>query len=459
MPVVLLKKLPLFLIIGDYLIINLFYFLGVFYFLNDGHQNTESGYMTQFVVLNFSWYIISRFTRLYHNVYYKEAQEHFSSFTKNLLTYAFFIFLYINLYYANNVGFAFSLRYLAVITFAMFLNRVILLFLRKRYRFRINRLVNTVLIGHNSYSRSVFSNKWMRASMGVRGYYSIEELDEKGKYLGDIHSFMRDLNSGRIDNVIISDNSMNRETYDRILQSAENQMVRIYFSPDFKYIDLGAHDVEVVQGVPFLRLMPEPLLSSKKQFIKRTFDVVFSLFVIIFILSWLLPIVALIIKLESPGPVFFVQKRSGLKNETFNCIKFRSMCVNAVADTALATKNDARVTKFGAFMRKTSIDELPQFFNVLIGNMSVVGPRPHMLSQTRLYSRITKKYMLRHIVKPGITGWAQVMGARGEIFSNSDMQKRVEKDMWYIQNWSFFLDLKIIFLTFYNMVKGDDQAY
>ncbi|MDQ1161035.1 lipopolysaccharide/colanic/teichoic acid biosynthesis glycosyltransferase [Chryseobacterium sp. SORGH_AS 447] len=132
---------------------------------------------------------------------------------------------------------------------------------------------------------------------------------------------------------------------------------------------------------------------------------------------------------------------------------------NRNADLQVAKKNDARITKFGAFMRKTSIDELPQFINVFLGDMSVVGPRPHMLSQTEMYSKITKKYMTRHIVKPGITGWAQVMGSRGEIFSLKDMEKRIEKDIWYIQNWSFFLDMKIIFLTLYNIVKGDDQAY
>jgi exopolysaccharide biosynthesis polyprenyl glycosylphosphotransferase len=236
-------------------------------------------------------------------------------------------------------------------------------------------------------------------------------------------------------------------------------MIRIYMVPDFKNKLLSSYYLEIIHDVPFLKLIKEPLSSPGKQFLKRSFDFLFSLFVTIFLLSWLIPIVAIIIKLESKGPVFFIQKRSGLKNNAFGCIKFRSMTVNEIADVQIAKKNDARVTKFGAFMRKTSIDELPQFLNVLVGNMSIVGPRPHMLSQTEQYSKITKKYMTRHIVKPGITGWAQVMGARGEIFSDRDMQKRIEKDIWYIQHWSFFLDIKIIFLTFYNVVKGDKQAY
>jgi len=205
--------------------------------------------------------------------------------------------------------------------------------------------------------------------------------------------------------------------------------------------------------------MKEPLSDPKKQILKRTFDIVFSLLVIVFLLSWLIPLVAIIIKIESNESVFFLQKRSGYKNIPFNCIKFRSMASNKQADFQTAKKNDARVTKFGAFMRKTSIDELPQFINVFLGDMSVVGPRPHMLSQTDMYSKITKKYMTRHMVKPGITGWAQVMGARGEIFTDKDMERRIEKDIWYLQNWSFFLDMKIIFLTLYNIVRGDEQAY
>lgn len=163
--------------------------------------------------------------------------------------------------------------------------------------------------------------------------------------------------------------------------------------------------------------------------------------------------------LEDRGPVFFRQKRAGYLNEEFYCYKFRTMRVNQEADTKVATRNDSRVTRIGAFLRKSSIDEFPQFFNVLLGNMSVVGPRPHMVVFNDLYSDAVQKYMLRHYVKPGITGWAQVTGSRGEIIRLADMETRVEKDFWYIQNWSFVLDLKIIFLTVLNIVRGDQQAY
>ncbi len=180
---------------------------------------------------------------------------------------------------------------------------------------------------------------------------------------------------------------------------------------------------------------------------KRAFDVVFSSAVILFIFSWLLPLLSIIIKLNSKGPVFFVQQRTGINNKTFNCIKFRTMKVNHEADTKQAVKNDNRITSIGNFLRKYNIDELPQFFNVLVGNMSVVGPRPHMLKHTEQYSALIEYYKVRHFVKPGITGWAQVNGYRGLTDELWKMQKRVEYDMEYLESWNFLWDIKIIVMT------------
>lgn len=235
-------------------------------------------------------------------------------------------------------------------------------------------------------------------------------------------------------------------------------MVRIYLLPAL-ISNVPSASLNIVGDVALFKMIPEPLQSLEKALLKRTFDIIFSLVVIIFILSWLTPIIAIIIRAESKGPVFFTQLRSGLDNKPFKCFKFRTMRVNDESDTRLVAKNDDRITKIGAFLRKTSIDEFPQFFNVLLGDMSVVGPRPMMLSVTEANKKIIEKFNVRHFVKPGITGWAQVTGSRGEIFSEEDMQRRIEKDVWYIQNWSFFLDLKIIFLTVYNLIKGDEQAY
>jgi len=192
---------------------------------------------------------------------------------------------------------------------------------------------------------------------------------------------------------------------------------------------------------------------------KRAFDIVFSLAVIILVLSWLLPLIALLIRLESKGPAIFSQKRSSRDNRAFNCYKFRSMCINKDCDTAQTERGDPRITRIGAFLRRTNLDELPQFFNVLMGDMSVVGPRPHMLSQTREYSELIDIFMIRHLVKPGITGWAQANGLRGRTATVNEMLNRVEADVWYLKNWTFLLDMYIIFLTVVYTLAGNKNAY
>jgi len=191
-----------------------------------------------------------------------------------------------------------------------------------------------------------------------------------------------------------------------------------------------------------------PLDNFESQFSKRLFDIVFSSLVIIFLLSWLMPILAIIIKLNSKGPVFFVQKRTGINNKTFKCLKFRSMRVNGDSDLKQAVVGDSRITVLGNFMRKSNIDELPQFFNVLFGQMSIVGPRPHMLKHTDQYSGLIEGYLVRHYIKPGITGYAQVSGYRGETDELWKMERRVQYDMHYLENWNFLWDMKIILMTF-----------
>jgi putative colanic acid biosynthesis UDP-glucose lipid carrier transferase len=217
--------------------------------------------------------------------------------------------------------------------------------------------------------------------------------------------------------------------------------------------------VQNFDHIPVIAVRAEPLESMLNRMVKRFFDFAFSCFVIVFILSWLFPILAIIIKMQSKGPVLFVQLRSGRDNLPFKCYKFRSMRMNNDSDKVQATRGDKRVTKIGAFMRKTSIDELPQFFNVLMGEMSIVGPRPHMISHTEEYSKLIDQFMVRHFMKPGITGWAQVKGLRGETKTTEAMMERVEADVWYLESWSFLLDLKIIFLTVWNSVRGESNAF
>lgn len=232
------------------------------------------------------------------------------------------------------------------------------------------------------------------------------------------------------------------------------KMVVGAISPDAGGIQFGASD-----GKPVHDLTMVPLDDSANQFVKRFFDIVFSGLFLILVMSWLLPIMFVVIRLDSRGPLFFRQARSGKDNEPFICLKFRTMVVNEDSDTLQASKNDPRVTRVGAFLRKTSIDELPQFLNVFMGDMSVVGPRPHMLKHTEEYSRLIEEFMGRHYVKPGITGLAQCMGYRGETKTLNDMFNRVRLDRHYIENWSFWFDMKIIVLTVISLIRGSDKAF
>jgi len=202
-----------------------------------------------------------------------------------------------------------------------------------------------------------------------------------------------------------------------------------------------------------------PQEERYNRYIKRTFDLIFSCFVLFFILSWLYPLLAILIKLDSRGPVIFKQHRSGRDNKSFWCYKFRSMRVNSDCHHRQASRNDDRITALGRFLRRTSLDEFPQFINVLIGNMSVVGPRPHMLKHTEQYRHVIKNYMVRHYSKPGITGWAQINGYRGETLQTEAMEKRVEHDIWYLENWSVYLDIKIILRTTSQVLRGHINAY
>jgi putative colanic acid biosynthesis UDP-glucose lipid carrier transferase len=243
------------------------------------------------------------------------------------------------------------------------------------------------------------------------------------------------------------------------MSDAERECIRFKVVPNLAYFFSKPVIVDYIRDLPILSLRSEPLEDVGNRLKKRILDVTVSFLVCIFILSWLIPILGLLIIIESRGPIFFSQKRTGKNGQEFNCLKFRSMKPNKDSDTKQATKGDMRVTRIGRFIRKTSLDEFPQFLNVLKGEMSLVGPRPHMVKHTTDYSKIVDQYMIRHFLKPGITGWAQINGFRGEITDPKQIKMRVTNDLWYLENWNIWLDLRIMFLTVYNVFKGEKNAY
>jgi undecaprenyl-phosphate galactose phosphotransferase/putative colanic acid biosynthesis UDP-glucose lipid carrier transferase len=245
-----------------------------------------------------------------------------------------------------------------------------------------------------------------------------------------------------------------------LIQLAEKYLVRIKFVPDFyEYTKARKVNIDFYENTPVLMFRKEPLEIAANRLVKKLFDILFSLIVIILVFSWLFPILMMLVKLSSRGPLFFKQLRSGEDNKEFLCWKFRTMRVNHLSDEVQASEGDPRITKIGAFMRRNSLDELPQFWNVLMGDMSVVGPRPHPTPLNMASMHTIDNYMLRHIVTPGITGWAQVNGCRGETKAPGSMQKRVNFDLYYIHRWTFWLDCQIILQTIINLMRGDQNAY
>ena len=257
------------------------------------------------------------------------------------------------------------------------------------------------------------------------------------------------------DEVYLCVSRKERELIERTVRLCDHRMAKFYYLPTAEE-KLNLQPV-LIDDIGVMTTYTSPLEEPLNRLLKRLFDIVFSILCLI-PSALLLPFIVWAIKRQSPGPVFFSQRRTGLDGHEFYCYKFRSMHVNTDADRLQATKDDPRKYPFGHFMRKTNIDELPQFWNVLRGDMSIVGPRPHMLAHTEQYDRLIDKYMVRHFVKPGITGWAQVTGFRGETRELWQMEGRVERDIWYIQHWSLWLDLRILWMTVKLMLKRDQQA-
>lgn len=251
------------------------------------------------------------------------------------------------------------------------------------------------------------------------------------------------------------------EQQDRIAMLSkycDNHLIRFFYVPSLDAFK-SSLTLHILDGIPVFSRREEPLANPLNKIIKRLFDFTVSAFFLITLFPWIFIVVSIMIKIQSPGPIFFKQARTGLDGKVFNCIKFRTMKVNDQADTLQATADDPRKYPFGDFMRRTNIDEFPQFINVLRGDMSLVGPRPHMLKHTEEYSHIINRYMVRHLAKPGITGLAQVSGFRGETKHIDQMEGRVRLDIEYIENWTFLMDLRIIIKTITNMLRKEENAY
>ena len=437
---------PLYFLV-DLLVINLFaYFLPI----NFNQPILFHSYITLgWTILSFrnDFYLIYRYTKV-TNILIKIFTQFVFFF---LILYAFIGFFK----QPNMSRFALA-QYFMLVLCTVFIIKFItyVVIMNSRGRLKIN-LVNVAVVGKSKKAEQLIKVFREREEYG----YTFKKQFSPKDIGFSIDGCFDYLVKNEVHEIYCSISELGNSEITQFINFADNNLKTLKFIPDNKKIFAKKLKFEYYDYIPVLSLRDIPLHNPVNAYIKRSFDVIFSLVVILGLLSWLVPILALIIVIESKGPVFFRQSRNGIDNREFFCYKFRSMALNNEADKHSATKNDMRVTKIGKFIRRTSIDELPQFYNVFFGTMSVVGPRPHMVKHTSLYSDKVDKYMVRHLVKPGITGLAQVRGYRGEIEKDSDITNRTKFDIFYIENWSMFLDLKIILQTVINAFKGEEKAY
>lgn len=415
------------------------------------------------IVCNLVWLICTAFFGLYR-VWNTNRTEHILRATYKSIVVHFLLYLFYLAYHKED---HFTWKFVGLFYFLIVIS------------FILNRFVGTTL------HFLVFKKLKMAKKVAVMGegdnlqnllsYINRDHNLENYGVLGDEHLIYDDSNKlntaflttklveasiAGVKDIYVAVEPSKMDAVQLLVKCAEKSGLRIKFVPNLGLHLTTSYRITYLDNeLPIITLRNEPLEEISSRFKKRAFDLIFSSFVIVFVMSWLYPICGLLIKLESKGPILFKQQRSGRKNLPFWCLKFRSMSLNNDNEEKQAVKNDARITRIGRFLRRTSLDEMPQFFNVFLGNMSIVGPRPHMLAHTEKYELLIDKFMVRHFVKPGITGWAQVHGFRGETKNVVDMENRVKFDIHYLENWTAMLDVKIVFMTIINMLRGEDNAY
>ncbi|MGM0634654.1 MAG: exopolysaccharide biosynthesis polyprenyl glycosylphosphotransferase [Bacteroidota bacterium] len=419
----------------------------------------DSNAFLYFVLFNASAWVVLSFKTDFYEVYrFTKVVKIFSQSVYHFLIFMLIVFFYFKVFLPGNYTSLEIFNYLWKLFLSVIVVKLSIYYLLKKYRSLLGgNFRKTVIIGDTTKTRQLKAFFEANPEFGYkfRKKFQLKENNTSEELQACFDYIIKE----DIDELYCSSYELSNEQIAEIIDFADNNLKVLKFIPDNKDIYSRRLKVDYYGYLPILSLRTIPIEDPINKFLKRTFDIVLSLIVIVFVLSWLTPLLAILIKLETKGPVFFKQKRNGLDYEEFYCYKYRSMRVNPEADIHQVSKNDKRITKIGRILRKTSIDELPQFYNVLRGDMSVVGPRPHMVSHTHIYAERIDKFMVRHFIKPGITGLAQVSGFRGEVETDYDIISRVKYDIFYLENWSILLDIKIVFLTIYNAIRGDKKAY
>lgn len=457
------RYLRMSLIVLDLLVLNILYFL-IHVLLSKSIPSKDfNSYLEYWILSNVSWLVLSFFLRTYAD----KIILNFEYFIKRTIQ-VYFIWIVLMLVYLFfsrefRISRIFIIATIASFGFGLLVNRFLYLGIKKYFKSSHRLIKKVIILGYNPTAKRL-ANYFEEDGINTQLLGFIEDnknIQELSHYpvLDDVSNTLqvaKDLDVQEIYSTITPE--QNKDIYNLMYQ-AEKECIRFKIVPNLSIFITREVHIEYFGELPILSLRSEPLDDVGNRLKKRILDTTVSSLVILFVLSWLIPLLGLLIYLESKGPVFFKQLRTGRNKKSFYCLKFRSMKFNSDADVKQATQNDTRITTIGKFIRKTSLDEFPQFINVFKGEMSLVGPRPHMLQHTFDYSKVADDYMIRQFIKPGITGWAQINGYRGEINNPEQIQMRVNKDLWYLENWTLWLDIQILFLTVYYIVKGDKNAY
>ncbi len=454
------KYIPFISVIGDFLILNFFFnfafcYLGGF---KSACLNTTALFF--FIYINIAWLVslnVFKDYRIDRQAYKKSI---LFTYIKAIVFFFFLFLLFFQIftfdYYArDDIKVLFVLFSTSLLFWQFFLYFFLRLYRKAGYNYK-----NVVIVGYNDIANELkdyfIDNPW--TGYHFKGFFTYKESNKKdivGTY-ADLENYIA---NSEIDEIYILTSDTHTSIYKTISSITSKYPVEIRLVPDlsqFSFMSIKLVDYDLL---PIIKIQQGPLNFWYNRSIKRIFDIILSVLNIMLVLSWLIPLLWIVNLFSNGGSVFFIQRRSGLDNHSFKLIKFRTMKKNRDADSKQAIENDERITKLGRFLRKTSLDEMPQFLNVLIGEMSVVGPRPHMLNHTEEYKALVKKFMIRHSVKPGITGYAQVRGFRGEIKITGDIKSRIKLDISYIENWTLWLDIKIILLTMVQFLMGSRKAY
>ena len=419
-------------------------------------------------VLNFIWYFTSNVNSFYEDNNLPSFSYQFNNILKNtfvqIITAILFIFIAKEDLFTRNFILIDAFLLIVFISIRIQLLKILI----GKLNFRVNKVQNMLIVGSGEVARNFYNStiRKQQAGYNFAGYLDdIATEPSQTELIGKIDDLEKIIISKVINEVVVALPIHEFARLDQIIKVCNRHAVRVHIIPDyFKFISKKFR-ISMFENFPIITIRDEPLAEVHWRFIKRSFDILFSLIVIIFFLTWLVPLLAIIIKIFSHGPVFFVQMRIGMRNKIFKFYKFRTLITNEKVESETYSpvmEGDPRITRIGRVLRRTNLDELPQFFNILKGDMSVVGPRPHFIPYNKVYSEIVDEIKLRSRVRPGLTGWAQVHGLRGDsscpIENEIRTKKRIEYDIWYIENWSIWLDIQIIFLTIWQMIKGKTRA-